>query len=163
MSETVEIGHKAPSFTLPCDGGGTVSLAELAGRNVVLYLYPKDDTSGCTREALDFSARLHDFEAANTTVIGVSKDSVASHGKFREKHSLGVILASDESGGLVEGLGAWVEKSMYGRRYMGTDRATFLIDGQGVIRQIWRKVKVPGHAEDVLAAARRLAAEPSVR
>jgi len=156
MSATVEIGHKAPAFTLPRDGGGTVSLADFPGKNVVLYFYPRDDTSGCTTEAIGFSAALADFAAANAVVIGISKDSVASHDKFRAKHGLGVILASDEGSDVTETFGAWVEKSMYGRTYTGIDRSTFLIDAEGILRQIWRKVRVPGHVEEVLAAARAL-------
>jgi peroxiredoxin Q/BCP len=156
MSDKIEIGQKSPDVTLPRDGGGTVSLSEFAGKNVVLYFYPKDDTSGCTKEAVGFSEMVADFAAANAVVIGVSKDSVASHDKFVAKHGLGVILLSDEGSDVTERFGSWAEKSMYGKKYMGIDRSTFLIDGQGTIRQIWRKVKVPGHVEEVLAAARAL-------
>ncbi len=156
MSDNIEIGQKSPDVTLPRDGGDTVSLSDFAGKNVVLYFYPKDDTSGCTKESVDFSEKVEDFAAANTVVIGISKDSVASHDKFVAKHGLAVILLSDEGNDVTERFGAWVEKSMYGKKYMGIDRSTFLIDGQGTIRQIWRKVKVPGHVEEVLAAARAL-------
>jgi peroxiredoxin Q/BCP len=156
MSTELEAGASAPAVTLPRDGGGEVSLADFAGRKVVLYFYPKDDTSGCTTEALGFSAAMADFEAAGATVIGVSKDSVKSHDKFRDKHGLGVILASDEHGDVTERYGAWVEKSMYGKKYMGIERSTFLIGPDGKIARIWRKVKVPGHVEEVLAAVRAL-------
>ena len=123
----------------------------------MLYFYPKDDTSGCTREAQDFAAAYPAFQAAGVEVVGVSKDSVASHDRFKAKHGLPFPLASDEAGAVVEAYGAWVEKSMYGRSYMGIDRSTFLIDGQGRVREVWRKVKVPGHVEAVLAAAKDLA------
>jgi thioredoxin-dependent peroxiredoxin len=149
-------GDRAPDFDLPTDGGGRVSLADLKGRPVVLYFYPKDDTSGCTAEAIAFSGLKGEFEAAGATVIGVSKDSAASHDKFVKKHDLTIRLASDESGEMVERYGVWVEKSMYGRKYMGIDRATFLIDGDGTIRRVWRKVKVPKHADEVLAAVKAM-------
>ncbi len=149
-------GSPAPAFDLPRDGGGTARLADFAGRKVVLYFYPKDDTSGCTTEALDFTARATDFEAAGAVVIGVSKDSVKKHDKFKEKHGLGVILASDEGTDVCERYGVWAEKSMYGKKYMGIERSTFLIGPDGVIARAWRGVKVPGHAEDVLAAVRAL-------
>lgn len=152
----IETGQKAPDITLPRDGGGEVSLSDFAGRKVVLYFYPKDDTSGCTREAVDFTARAADFEAAGAVVLGVSKDSVSSHDKFRDKHDLGLILLSDENGATAEDYGVWVEKSMYGRKYMGIERTTILIDGDGRIARIWRKVKVPGHVDEVLAAAQGL-------
>jgi peroxiredoxin Q/BCP len=145
-------GHKAPEFELPRDGGGHVSLAGLAGKSVVLYFYPKDDTSGCTIEANDFTSAAEDFAAAGAIVIGVSKDSVKSHDRFRDKHALKVILASDEGGDVCERYGVWVEKSMYGKKYMGIDRSTFLIGPDGVIRKAWHKVKVPGHVNEVLAA-----------
>jgi peroxiredoxin Q/BCP len=153
---SIEIGQPVPEVTLPRDGGGTFSLADLRGRKVVLYFYPKDDTSGCTREAIDFSGAIADFDAAGATVVGVSKDSVKSHDKFRDKHGLKLILLSDEQGTVCERFGVWVEKSMYGRKYMGIERATFLVDGGGVLRQAWRNVKVPGHVDEVLAAARAL-------
>jgi peroxiredoxin Q/BCP len=151
---SLKVGDAAPDFTMPCDGGGQISLKSLRGKKVVLYFYPKDDTSGCTMEACGFRDQLPDFSAADATVIGVSKDSVASHDKFKKKYALPFILASDESGEICEAYGTWVEKSMYGRKYMGIDRATFLIDPQGIVRGIWRKVKVPGHVEEVLKAAK---------
>jgi thioredoxin-dependent peroxiredoxin len=149
-------GDRAPDFDLPTDGGGRVSLADLKGKPVVLYFYPKDDTSGCTAEAIAFSGLKGEFEAAGARVIGVSKDSAASHDKFVKKHDLTIRLASDESGEMVERYGVWVEKSMYGRKYMGIDRATFLIDSDGTIRRVWRKVKVPKHADEVLAAVKAM-------
>jgi len=152
----VAAGAPAPEFSMPRDGGGAVSLADFAGRTLVLYFYPKNDTSGCTRQAIGFTERLPDFEAAGAVVLGVSKDSVAKHDKFRDKHGLGVMLASDEGGDVCERYGVWVEKSMYGKTYMGIERATFLIDGAGVVREVWRKVKVPGHVDAVLAAAQKL-------
>jgi peroxiredoxin Q/BCP len=153
---SVETGQQAPEVSLPRDGGGTVSLADFRGKTVVLYFYPKDDTSGCTKEAVGFSEKADAFAAAGAVVIGVSKDSVASHDKFKAKHSLGVILASDEGSDVTERFGSWVEKSMYGKKYMGIDRSTFLIDGEGTVRQVWRKVKVPGHVDEVLAAVKAL-------
>lgn len=155
MSELAP-GKKAPAFSLPADGGAKISLKDYAGRILVLYFYPKDDTTGCTREALDFSADIKAFEKAGAAVVGVSKDSVAKHDKFKAKHDLKVALAADEQGVVVEKYGVWVEKSMYGRKYMGIDRATFVIDGKGVIRHVWRKVKVPGHVAEVLAAVKAL-------
>ncbi|MFZ5791600.1 MAG: thioredoxin-dependent thiol peroxidase [Pseudomonadota bacterium] len=149
-------GDRAPDFTMPTDGGGKVSLAKLEGKPVVLYFYPKDDTSGCTAEACGFRDNLPKFGKIAATVIGVSRDSVASHDKFKKKYDLNFTLASDETGAVTEAYGVWVEKSMYGRKYMGIDRSTFLIDGKGVIRKIWRKVKVPGHVEEVLAAMKAL-------
>jgi peroxiredoxin Q/BCP len=153
---SLEIGDKAPDFTLPADGGGKVSLKDLKGKTVILYFYPKDDTSGCTAEACAFRDQLPDFSKTKATVLGVSRDSVASHEKFKKKYGLTFPLLSDEAGKVTEAYGAWVEKSMYGRKYMGIDRSTFLIDPKGVIRGIWRKVKVPGHAEEVLKAAKAL-------
>lgn len=147
-------GTIAPDFTLPRDGGGTVSLSGLKGRKVVLYFYPKDDTPGCTIEAIDFTRLAPEFEAAGTTVIGLSKDSVKAHDKFCRKHGLGIILASDEGGTACEDYGVWVEKSMYGKTYMGIERTTFLIGADGKIARIWPKVKVEGHAQEVLDAAR---------
>jgi peroxiredoxin Q/BCP len=152
----LEIGDKAPDFTLPADGGGKVSLKDLRGKTIILYFYPKDDTSGCTAEACAFRDQLPDFSKAKATVLGVSRDSVASHDKFKKKYGLTFPLLADEEGKVTEAYGTWVEKSMYGRKYMGIDRSTFLIDGKGVIRGIWRKVKVPGHADEVLKAARGL-------
>jgi peroxiredoxin Q/BCP len=151
-----DAGQTAPDFTLPRDGGGQVTLSALRPKAVVLYFYPKDDTSGCTAEAKDFTAMAADFEAAGAVVVGVSKDSAASHDKFVKKHGLGVILASDEGSDVCERYGVWAEKSMYGKKYMGIERSTFLIDGAGTVRTVWRKVKVPGHAEEVLAAVRGL-------
>ncbi len=152
----LNIGDTAPAFTLPRDGGEQVSLADYAGQAVVLYFYPRDDTPGCTKEAIGFTEMADEFTAANTVVIGASKDSVKKHDKFREKHSLGVVLVSDEESDLCETYGVWVEKSMYGKTYMAIERATFLIGPNGKIAQIWRKVKVPGHVEAVLEAARAL-------
>lgn len=146
----------APDFTLPRDGGGTVTLSAFRPGKVVLYFYPKDDTPGCTLEAQDFTARAAEFAAANTTVIGLSKDSVKAHDKFCKKHGLSVILASDEAGTTCEDYGVWVEKSMYGKTYMGIERTTVLIDGQGKIARVWAKVSVKGHADEVLAAAAAL-------
>ncbi|MFN0115466.1 MAG: peroxiredoxin [Paracoccaceae bacterium] len=149
-------GQTAPDFSLPRDGGGEVSLGGLRGKKVVLYFYPKDDTPGCTTEAIDFTRMKDDFAAAGTLVIGVSKDSVKSHDKFCRKHGLGVILASDEGSDVSERYGVWGEKSMYGKTYMGMLRTTVLIDGEGRIARIWPKVSVPGHAGEVLAAAKAL-------
>jgi peroxiredoxin Q/BCP len=148
-------GDKAPDFDLPTDTG-RVSLAALAGKAVVLFFYPKDDTPGCTTESIGFSQAKADFEAAGAVVVGVSKDTAAKHGKFRAKHGLTVELGSDADSDVIERYGAWVEKKLYGREYMGIDRSTFLIDGEGVIRRVWRKVKVPGHVQQVLEAARAL-------
>ena len=157
MSEKLNPGDKAPDFALPTDGGGKVTLKSLKGKNVVLYFYPKDDTSGCTKEAIDFNGLKAKFAKAETEIIGVSPDTPTSHDKFKTKHKLGFTLGSDESKEMLEAYGVWVEKSMYGRKYMGVERTTFLIDSKGKIREIWRKVKVPGHAEAVLAAAKALA------
>lgn len=154
MTDVTE-GAAAPEFDLET-ADGRVRSADLRGRTVVLYFYPKDDTSGCTKEAQDFTALAGEFEAAGATVIGVSKDSVASHRKFAGKYDLTVTLASDPEGEVVERFGSWVEKSMYGRKYMGIDRSTFLIDGEGVVRRVWRKVKITGHAAEVLKAVRAL-------
>lgn len=149
-----DIGELAPDFTLPRDGGGTVTLSALRPERVVVYFYPKDDTSGCTIEAKDFTALSGDFAALGVTVIGISKDSVKAHDKFIAKHDLGVILASDEGGTTCEDYGVWGEKQMYGKTYMGIERATFLVGGDGRIAQVWRKVSAKGHAEAVLDAAR---------
>ena len=151
---SIEIGGKAPEFTLPTDGGGTVSLKALKGKPVVLYFYPKDDTSGCTAEACAFRDALPHFSKVKAEIVGISRDSVASHDKFKQKYGLPFKLASDEDGKVCNAYGVWVEKSMYGKKYLGIERATFLIDGNGVVRKIWRKVKVPGHVEEVLAAVR---------
>ncbi|MDE2228944.1 MAG: thioredoxin-dependent thiol peroxidase [Alphaproteobacteria bacterium] len=149
---TLEIGDKAPDFTLPADGGGKVKLSDLRGGTVVLYFYPKDDTSGCAAEACQFRDLFPKFQHTDAAVIGISRDSVASHDKFKNKYKLPFTLASDEGGKVTERYGVWVQKSMYGRKYMGIERTTFLVDEKGVIRGIWRKVKVPGHAEEVLGA-----------
>ena len=151
-----EIGDNAPDFTLPTDGGGTVSLKQLKGEPVILYFYPKDDTTGCTAEACGFRDALPNFSRIGAAVIGVSKDSPASHDKFKKKYKLPFTLASDEDTAVAQRYGVWVEKSMYGRKYMGMDRSTFLIDGKGVIRGLWRKVKVPGHVDEVLKAVKAL-------
>lgn len=149
-------GMPAPTFTLPRDGGGTVSLSDFAGSPVVLYFYPKDDTSGCTKEAIEFTTEKAAFDAAGAVVIGVSKDSVAKHDKFIAKHDLDVILGADEDGAVCEAYGVWVEKQMYGKTYMGIERATFLIGADGKVAQEWRKVRVKGHVEAVLEAVKVL-------
>ncbi len=156
MSGSLAIGAKAPDFTLPADGGSTVSLSSLKGKKVVLYFYPKDDTSGCTKEAMEFNALKAEFEKANAAIVGVSADSVASHDKFKKKYDLGFTLGSDESKSMLEAYGVWVEKSMYGKKYMGIERTTVLIDAAGKIARIWPKVKVPDHAAEVLEAAKVL-------
>ncbi len=150
-----QAGSPAPDFTLPGDTG-PISLGDFNGRKLVLYFYPKDDTPGCTTEGKDFSAHLAEFKAADTEIVGVSRDSVAAHAKFRAKHGLTVGLGADE-GAVTDAYGVWVEKSMYGKKYMGIERATFLIDRSGVVARVWNKVKVPGHAAEVLAAAVALA------
>ncbi len=152
----MDIGDTAPDFTAPTQNGDTITLSELRGQPVVLYFYPKDDTPGCTQEAKDFTELGHQFESAGARVIGVSKDSVAKHGKFALKYDLGVTLVSDEEGDICERYGVWGEKSMYGKTFMGITRATFLIDGQGKIARIWPKVSVKGHAEEVLAAVQAM-------
>lgn len=148
------IGQPAPAIDLPRDGGGQVKLSDYAGQQVVLYFYPKDDTPGCTTEAIGFTEAADAFGAAGAVVLGVSKDSVAKHDKFAAKHKLGVALLSDEHGDVCERYGTWVEKSMYGKTYLGIERATFLIGTDGKIKDIWRKVKVPGHVQAVLAAVK---------
>lgn len=153
---TLKVGDAAPDFTMPTDGGGSISLSALSGKPVILYFYPKDDTSGCTAEACQFRDGLPNFTAADAVIIGVSKDSVASHDKFKKKYDLPFTLASDEKTDVCERYGVWVEKSMYGRKYMGIERSTFLIDRSGKIAKLWSKVKVPGHGEDVLAALKAL-------
>jgi len=154
---TVDVQTAAPALALPSDEGGDISLAALRGSTVVLYFYPKDDTSGCTSQAQQFTEAAAAFKAAGAVVVGVSKDSVKSHAKFRAKYGLDLRLGSDETGAAVEAYGVWGEKSMYGRKYMGVERATFLIDAAGVVQRVWRKVKVPGHVKDVLKAAQELA------
>lgn len=149
-------GDEAPNVTLPLPDGSSTSVADQAGKILVLYFYPKDDTPGCTTEAQAFTALADDFASAGTTIIGVSKDSAARHRKFIDKYGLGFQLASDNDGGICEAYGTWIEKTLYGRNYMGIDRATFLIGKDGKIAKIWRKVKVKGHADEVLAAARGL-------
>ncbi|MFD1744121.1 thioredoxin-dependent thiol peroxidase [Rhizobium helianthi] len=150
------VGDTAPDFTLPRDGGGTISLSAFKGKAVVVYFYPKDDTSGCTVEALDFTALAAEFDKAGATIIGISPDSAAKHDKFIKKHSLGIALAADEEQAAANAYGVWKEKSMYGKTYMGIERSTFLIDREGKIARIWPKVKVAGHAQEVLEAVRAL-------
>lgn len=150
------VGAPAPDFNLPRDGDGALKLADFAGKKLVLYFYPKDDTSGCTQEAIDFNALLDAFAALGARVVGVSPDPVKKHDKFRDKYELAFPLLADEQKTTLEAYGVWVEKSMYGRKYMGVERSTFLIGPQGEILKIWRKVKVTGHAAEVLAAAKAL-------
>ena len=150
---SVEAGDKAPAFTLPTDGGGKVSLSKLKGKKVVVYFYPKDDTPGCTKEACAFRDAMPDFSKIDAEIIGISKDTPAKHDKFKAKYDLNFTLASDEDGKVLEAYGVWVEKNMYGRKYMGIERATFLIDENGKVAQVWRKVKVNGHIEAVLSTA----------
>ena len=150
-------GDKAPKFRLATDAGGEVSTTALKGKPFVLYFYPKDDTSGCTKEAIGFSESLKKFEALGVAVIGVSKDTTASHDRFKAKYKLKIALASDPETQTAADYGVWVEKSMYGRKYMGMERATFLVDAKGVVRHVWRKVKVNGHVADVLAQAKKIA------
>jgi peroxiredoxin Q/BCP len=156
MARELEAGSRAPAFTLPRDGGGKVSLKDFKGRKLVLYFYPKADTAGCTQEAIAFSGLRADFAKAGTDILGVSADPVPALDKFKTKHKLAIALASDETKAMLEAFGAWGEKSMYGRKYWGVLRKTFLIDAQGRIARVWPKVRVPGHAEEVLAAARAL-------
>jgi peroxiredoxin Q/BCP len=156
MVSELDVGDRAPDFELPTDGGGHARLSDLKGRAVALYFYPKDDTSGCTAEAIAFNALRAKFAAAGAVVIGVSPDNVASHDKFKRKHSLQLPLAADPERSAINLYGVWKEKSMYGRKYFGVERSTFLIGREGRIAKVWRKVKVPGHAEDVLAAAKGL-------
>jgi len=157
MSERPDIGDKLPDIALETPDGGTVKPSDFAGRKLVLFFYPKDDTPGCTSENKDFSALAGEFEQAGTALLGVSKDPPKKHAKFIDKHGLAAPLASDaEQGGLADALGIWVEKSLYGRTYMGMERTTYLVDPEGRIAQVWRKVKVKGHAEAVLDAAKEL-------
>ncbi|MGD0563327.1 MAG: peroxiredoxin [Roseiarcus sp.] len=156
MVKNLDIGDAAPDFELPADGGRSVSLSRLRGKPIVLYFYPKDDTSGCTAEAIAFDALRDKFDAAGAVVLGMSPDSAASHAKFKRKHDLSLTLAADESKATLEAYGVWREKSMYGRKYMGVERTTFLIDAAGRVARVWRKVKVAGHAGEVLAAAKAL-------
>jgi len=157
MSNVPAAGSKAPAFDLPTDGGGKLSLKALKGKKVVLYFYPKDDTSGCTREAIDFNGLKADFEKVGAVIVGVSPDSTTSHDKFKKKHGLDFALIADEEKSMLEAYGVWVEKSMYGRKYMGVERTTLLIDAGGKVARVWSKVKVPGHAQEVLEAAQALA------
>jgi peroxiredoxin Q/BCP len=152
LNMSLEIGDKAPDFTLPTDGDGKIKLSDLKGQKVVLYFYPKDDTPGCTKEACAFGEMFPRFKKMDATVIGISRDSLASHDKFKKKYKLPFTLASDSEGKVTEKYGVWVEKSLYGRKYMGIERATFLIDEKGKIEQVWHKVKVPGHADEVMKA-----------
>jgi peroxiredoxin Q/BCP len=156
MSVELNPGDKAPTFLLPAAGGGQINLAKLKGKTVVLFFYPKDDTSGCTQEALNFTEKADEFEALGAVVVGVSRDTVRSHDRFVAKHGLRVLLGADTDGVVTERYGVWVEKSMYGRKYMGIERSTFLIDGAGKLVKTWRKVKVAGHVEEVLAAAKQI-------
>jgi len=150
------VGEKAPSFTLPRDGGGNLSLADFKGRKLVLYFYPKADTPGCTQEAIAFNALKRAFAKAETDIVGVSADPVKAQDKFRDKHDLTIALASDESKKMLTAYGVWGEKSMYGRKFMGVRRTTFLVGPDGRVAQVWDNVKVPGHAEAVLEAAKAL-------
>ena len=157
MSREIALNDPAPDIRLPTDGDKTFSLSEMNGRNLVIYFYPKDDTSGCTKESIGFSDLIDQLTKLNTTIVGISADTVAKHNKFKAKHDLKVILASDEDHVALQDYGVWVEKSMYGRKYMGIERSTFLIGTDGKIARIWRKVKVPGHVDEVLAAVQELA------
>ena len=156
MAKELAEGDPAPDFELVTDGGGQAHLKDLKGKPVVLYFYPKDDTSGCTAEAIAFNGLRAKFAAAGAAVIGVSPDNAASHDKFKQKHDLKIALAADPGRSTIEAYGVWKEKSMYGRKYFGVERSTFLIRPDGRIAKIWRKVKVPGHAEEVLAATKAL-------
>lgn len=155
----ISVGDACPAFSLPDDRGETVSSGQLKGKGFVLYFYPKDDTSGCTLEAVEFGRLKPEFDSIGVEILGVSPDPVKKHGKFRDKHDLQVRLLSDEEKSLIGAFGLWVEKSMYGRKYMGVERATALVDSAGVVVRLWPKVKVPGHAEEVLEAARQMAAD----
>lgn len=156
MSAALAEGQPAPDFELPAAGGGAISLADFRGKKLVLYFYPKDDTSGCTAEAIAFNGLRKDFAAAGAEILGVSPDSVATHDKFRKKYDLALPLGSDEEKAMLESYGVWTEKSMYGRKYMGVERTTVLIDASGRVARVWPKVKVQGHAEEVLEAAKAL-------
>ena len=156
MVKKLEAGMKAPAFSLDTDEEIKIALKDLKGKKVVLYFYPKDNTPGCTKEAIGFTADLAKFKRAGAVVIGVSRDTVAKHAKFRDKHDLKVILGADEDGTVTEKYGVWVEKLNYGRKYMGIERSTFLIDEKGTIQQIWRKVRVANHVEEVLIAVKAL-------
>ena len=156
MSAVLKVGDKAPAFDLPADGGVKRSLASFKGKKLVLYFYPKDDTSGCTAEAIAFNGLRKEFEKAGADIVGVSPDAVTSHDKFKKKYELEFPLLADTEKSMLEAYGVWVEKSMYGRKYMGVERTTLLIGADGKIAKVWNKVKVPGHAEDVLAAVKAL-------
>jgi peroxiredoxin Q/BCP len=156
MGKPLSVGIPAPDFTLPRDGGSQVSLKEFSGRKVVLYFYPKADTPGCTKEAINFNALRRAFEEANTVILGISADPMKAQDKFRDKYSLAFPLVSDESHRMLEAYGVWGEKSMYGKTFMGVERVTYLIDGEGKIAKVWPKVKIDGHAEEVLESARTL-------
>jgi peroxiredoxin Q/BCP len=157
MPASVKEGDEAPEIDLPTDGGGRFRLSDKRGMPVVVYFYPKDDTSGCTKEAIGFTERKPDFDAMQTLIVGISPDDETQHDKFKAKHRLGILLASDTDKAAARAYGVWAEKSMYGRKYMGVDRSTFLIDRDGVVAKVWRGVKVPGHIEEVLDAARLVA------
>ena len=150
MSGSLEVGSKAPDFSCAADGGRQISLADYAGKKLVIYFYPKDDTPGCTAEAIEFTAQAGAFAAGNTAIVGVSADSVEKHEKFKTKHNLGVTLLSDPDQKMLQAYGVWVEKNMYGKKYMGIERATFLVGEDGKILYIWRKVRVKGHVDAVL-------------
>ena len=156
MGIELKVGQKAPAFSLPRDGSGSVSLAEFKGRKLVIYFYPRADTPGCTRESIDFSRLRAEFDKAGTDILGVSADPVKAQDKFKSKHKLKIALGSDVTKEMLQAYGAWGEKSMYGRKYMGVIRKTFLIDGEGRIVRLWPKVSVAGHAEEVLEAVRAL-------
>jgi peroxiredoxin Q/BCP len=156
MVNALKVGGKAPDFDLPASGASRITLSALSGKKVVLYFYPKDDTSGCTKEAMAFNALRDQFRAADAEIVGISADSVASHDKFRAKYELAFPLAADEDKAMLEAYGVWVEKSMYGRKYMGIERTTILVGADGRVARIWPKVKVPGHAEEVLEAVKAL-------
>lgn len=158
MAARVKEGDPAPDFDLPTDGGGRFRLSEQRGKPVVVYFYPKDDTSGCTRQAVDFSERKAEFDEVQTLIVGVSPDDERKHDRFKAKHGLSIVLAADKDKTTAEAYGVWAEKSMYGRKYMGVDRSTFLIDRDGIIAKVWRGVTVPGHVEDVLDMARVIGA-----
>ena len=154
MTQALQTGDKAPDFTLPSDGSGEVSLKDYSGQTVVLYFYPKDDTPGCTKEAIAFSEHLDQFRKAGAVILGVSPDTAAKHDKFKAKHELSVTLLADEDTAVCEAYGVWKEKNMYGRKFMGVERSTFLIGPDGKIIESWRKVRVPGHVEAVLEAVK---------
>ncbi len=160
MKTTLKEGDKAPDFDLPTDSGGRFRLSGQRGAPVVVYFYPKDDTSGCTKEAIDFTDSKTAFDRLKTPIVGISPDAPGSHDKFKAKHGLSIVLAADEEKETANAYGVWVEKSMYGRKYMGVERSTFLVDGDGAIAKAWRNVKVPGHVDEVLAAVEELAGSP---